>query len=289
MQTLDRIRGQDQVLDQLRRAMNAGRLHHALLFVGAPGAPERDTALALAAALQCPTTADGCGACASCEKVAANQHPDVITLEPAGAGHVISVGSIRDFLPRLAFAPHEGAVRVVIVVDAHHLNLEAANALLKTLEEPPPRTHFILVTRSPEQLPLTVRSRCQRIRFTPGEADDDESLEARLALRNELMTAVATGSFKSASDVASRLGKEKQDVLPVLALLCRAYLDAALRDAGAPAEVHVPRQLDSHDPHVRARQAHRVHQTQTAILGNAHPQLALEAMLVDLTHTENHV
>src|SRR5207249_12162345 len=91
--------------------------------------------------------------------------PGFLRLGPHG--HFVKVAQIPQVTARAAYRPHEGAVRLVVLDPADAMNLEAANALLKTLEEPPAGTHFILVSAAPERLPITVRSRCQRVRFVP--------------------------------------------------------------------------------------------------------------------------
>src|SRR5262245_2493920 len=119
--------------------LESGRLPHALLFAGPAGVGKMTCARQVSMALSCfragPRAA--CGACDACRKIREGIHPDVLTLMPQGAGNVIAIGEIRDLAGRLAYAPHEGAARVVILDGADRLTTEAANAFLKTLEEPP--------------------------------------------------------------------------------------------------------------------------------------------------------
>jgi len=166
---LGQIRGQSRVVELLRRAMAQDRVPHAYLFTGPPGAGKYTTALALAAAMNCESApGEGCGTCGPCERIAAGVHPDVQTLERQGPSQTIPIEVIRkQVIPALGLPPHEGRARLYLIEEATSLLDPAANALLKTLEEPPARTHFVLCTGSPGELLPTIRSRCQRIIFQP--------------------------------------------------------------------------------------------------------------------------
>lgn len=156
------ILGQPLALTSLRQALVHGA-SHAYLFAGPEGLGKSEAALAFAAALACPTR--GCGVCETCRRVVAGLHPDVDIVSPEGA--VITIDQIREVNSEVVRRPFEASVRVFILLDAHTMMEAAANALLKTLEEPPRHAHFILVTDSPQKLPQTVVSRCQRVPFTP--------------------------------------------------------------------------------------------------------------------------
>jgi len=182
---LGQIRGQPRVVELLRRAMAQDRVPHAYLFTGPAGAGKYTTALALAAAMNCERApGEGCGACGPCERIAAGVHPDVQTLERQGPSQTIPIEVIRkQVIPALGLPPHEGRARFYLIEEATSLLDPAANALLKTLEEPPARTHFVLCTGSPGELLPTIRSRCQRIIFQPPAAQaSGEEAGARAAL-----------------------------------------------------------------------------------------------------------
>src|SRR5687768_16197305 len=232
--------------------LDAGRLPHALLFAGPPGVGKLTQARSVAMRLSCasPSGAEPCGACVSCHKIATGVHPDFAVLRPQGAGQVIAIGEIRDLAARLAYPPHEGAARVVVLDDADRLTVEAANAFLKTLEEPPPRTHFVLVSSAPDRLPATIMSRCQRVLFLPlappvlaeilaaaGVAPERAAAVASLAggsasralalaqgdeieKRRErvrgLAAAARGGGIKAAVDAASALAAQKEEIGPTL-------------------------------------------------------------------------
>ena len=151
----------------LKRALENRTLAHAYLFSGDAGVGKKLTALALAASVNCADTGpDGaCGRCPSCRKVAAQAHPDVHMLVPDG--DEIKIDQIRQIQSELSLKPFEGDKKVLIVDGAEQMNQAAANAFLKTLEEPPGDALLILIAAMPQRLLSTIRSRCQEIRFTP--------------------------------------------------------------------------------------------------------------------------
>ena len=117
---------------------------------------------------------DACGECAACRRIARGVHADILVIEPGDSGS-IKVDQVREAIDRSAYRPFEGRRRLVVIDEADALLSEAQNALLKTLEEPPPASVFVLITNRPDVLLPTVRSRCQRLRFgplTPGEVAD---------------------------------------------------------------------------------------------------------------------
>jgi DNA polymerase-3 subunit delta' len=160
------ITGHRQLLELIARAVVRGTLPPSLIFAGPEGVGKRMAAVALAQFLNCPNRSDddSCGTCASCTRIVRRVHADVLILEAGDTG-AIRIDQIRDAIERAAYRPFEGRRRVVIIDDADAVNLEAQNALLKTLEEPPAASTFVLVTSRPDVLLPTVRSRCQRLRF----------------------------------------------------------------------------------------------------------------------------
>ncbi len=150
----------------LMRALGSGRVAHAYMFVGPDGVGKATLAFNFAKALQCQAGgADACDSCAACEKVSRGNHPDVIFVEPEGAQ--IRIEQIRELQQRIVYRPLEGSRRCVILDRAHDITLQAANALLKVLEEPPGGNVMILISRSTSVLPPTIVSRCQVIQFSP--------------------------------------------------------------------------------------------------------------------------
>lgn len=161
------IIGHDRPVGILKRALANGALAHAYLFSGEAGIGKFLTARTLAAALNCaaPGPDGGCGACPSCRKVASGTHPDVHVL--VADGDEIKIDQVREVQADLALRPFEGRRKVLILDGAEHLNEASSNAFLKTLEEPPGETLIILVTAMPQSLLVTIRSRCQELRFQP--------------------------------------------------------------------------------------------------------------------------
>jgi DNA polymerase III subunit delta' len=157
----------------------AGRMPHALLIHAAQGTGGEELALWVAQLVLCPTAAAGsatadqpCGSCSSCRRVAAGQHPDLASVRPLEDSQQIRIEQIRELGAELALTSHYGGYKVAIIDPADSLNRFAANALLKTLEEPPARTLLVLVAAQPSRLPATLRSRCQRIAVrTPTRAE----------------------------------------------------------------------------------------------------------------------
>lgn len=180
------IVGHDDIVEQIRRTLASGRLASTYLFVGPPGIGKRRFALELAHSLLCTESAEAalepCGRCESCRLFDTGSHPDldVVGLQPDKSELAISqfVGydehlKQEALCHRIALKPFFGGRRVAIVDDADHFNLYSANCLLKTLEEPPPRSLLILIGTSPARQLPTIRSRSQVVRFQPL---DDEAV-----------------------------------------------------------------------------------------------------------------
>ena len=167
------IVGHRRLLPLLSRAVSRDTLPPALLMEGPAGVGKRRAAVAIAEALNClkphqggDFARDGCGECPACRRIQRGVHPDVIVIEPGEMGS-IKIEQVRDVIARSEFRPFEGRRRVVIIDDADALVPAAQNALLKTLEEPPSASMFVLVSSIPDALLPTVRSRCSRLRFGP--------------------------------------------------------------------------------------------------------------------------
>src|SRR5688572_23563558 len=169
----------------MSRAIVRGTLPPSLLMAGPAGVGKRRTAVAMAEALNClqPHPADGleldaCGECTACRRIGRGVHPDVIVIEPGESG-TIKIEQVRDVIDKAGFRPFEGRRRVVIVDEADALVVPAQNALLKTLEEPPSASVFVLVSSIPDALLPTVVSRCPRLRFGTLAANDIAGLLMR--------------------------------------------------------------------------------------------------------------
>lgn len=168
------IVGHANLVQLLRRAVERGRVPQSLLFAGPEGVGKHATAVALAQAINCPRRSggDGCGACPVCRRIVAGTFSDVVVLDK-GTTASIGIDALRDrVLGPVGYRPFEGARRVFIIDPADEMTAPTQDALLKTLEEPPPSAILILVTAYPDSLVTTIRSRCRRLRF--GALTDDE-------------------------------------------------------------------------------------------------------------------
>jgi DNA polymerase III subunit delta' len=167
------IAGHFRLLSLLARVIARDSMPPAVLMAGPAGVGKRLTAIAIAQAVNClqPQSSreferDACGECASCRRIARGVHPDVIVVEPGETG-AIKIEQLRDIIDRSQYRPFEGRRRVVIINEADAAGADAQSALLKTLEEPPSASLFILISSIPDALLPTVLSRCPRLRFGP--------------------------------------------------------------------------------------------------------------------------
>lgn len=167
------LHGHDAVLHALRSGLSDGRLHHAYLFTGPAHVGKTTLAVQLAQAVNCDSDDPPCGTCLSCLRIAAGEHADVRTLginadAEEGPRTVIGIDAVRDDLIASAhLLPYEGRARVYMVQGADRLSTDAANALLKILEEPPPSVLILLLSDDPDGVLPTVRSRCQTLDMRP--------------------------------------------------------------------------------------------------------------------------
>jgi DNA polymerase-3 subunit delta' len=271
------ILGQDWVVSHLRTAMGKGRLAHAYLFVGPGGVGKATTARALAAALNCADPAadgDACGACPSCRRLAAGTHPDFLVITPEDKKAQISIEQIRELRRLTGFPPLGGGWRVVLIHPAEALSAQnnaAANALLKTLEEPPPRHLLVLTARGEADLLSTIVSRCHKLAFAPlpapliigelaarrGLADAPAALMAALSggslgralsldpeellqQRDQVLAdlhRLRGGSATAVLDWAQRLAKNRAELDNFLLLAQLWYRDLLLSHFQAPADL----------------------------------------------------
>ena len=157
--------GQEHVLRALVNALESGRLHHAYLFAGTRGVGKTTIARILAKALNCETgvTAEPCGTCSACNEIDEGRFIDLIEVDAASK---TKVDDTRDLLDNVQYAPARGRYKVYLIDEVHMLSKSSFNALLKTLEEPPPHVKFLLATTDPQKLPVTVLSRCLQFNLT---------------------------------------------------------------------------------------------------------------------------
>jgi DNA polymerase III subunit delta' len=184
----DQLAGQESAVAQLRQAATgAAGMTHAWLFTGPPGSGRSVAARAFAAALLCDR--QGCGQCPSCRQVVVGSHADLLLVRPDGLSYGVRL--TRDLVLRAAAAPVCGRWRVVLFEDADRATEQAANALLKAIEEPAPRTVWLLCAPSPDDLPTTIRSRCRLITLRTPSSAAVAAVLARDGIGNEQALAAA--------------------------------------------------------------------------------------------------
>jgi DNA polymerase-3 subunit delta' len=322
------IVGQDRAVARLRRAWEGGRLAQGYCFSGPPGVGKRSTALALAQAVNCLSpvrdpacgdAVDACGACRACARIAAGRHPDVavVTIEDKT---VIAIEQIREMVARTGLRAYEGQVKVWIVDPADRMSEEAANAFLKTLEEPTGGLLFVLVTTAFPALLPTIRSRCQEVRFatldathlrtalerrgysaeeaaaaaTAAEGSMERALDPGLAGRRAEDAGIvadlwaALGSIPAILEQAERLGKDKAAFERVLAALAISTHAAAVARVGGVARPPFPSErwsaveqsLEGVDLRAILRAYEAQRQAQQALAWHAQPRLTAERMLL---------
>ena len=329
------VRGHDTVLWQFQRAISEGRLAHAYLLVGPPQVGKRALALNVAQAVNClQSPGDPCGICQQCRRIALLQHADVLVIglnDGRGDGpsrREVGIDEVREVQRQASLRPFEGAYRVFIFDGAEHLSEEASNALLKTLEEPPPQVLILLSTSTEEALLPTIRSRCRRVELRPlpisavaeeliGSHSVDpetasqlarlsmgrlgwaltalsdpsmmERREAALDRAAELSRATITDRFEYAAQLATMIGREREEGIHVLHLLLSWWRDILVIRQGAEEFVY-----NGHRAQALRTEAAQLSDGQVmgfiratmdalrALDSNANPRLTLEVLMLDL-------
>ncbi|HKQ82248.1 MAG TPA: DNA polymerase III subunit gamma/tau [Steroidobacteraceae bacterium] len=241
------LKGQEHVMRALVNALESGRVHHAFLFTGTRGVGKTTIARILAKSLNCETgvTAQPCGKCSACQEIDAGRFVDLIEVDAASR---TKVDDTRELLDNVQYAPARGRYKVYLIDEVHMLSTHSFNALLKTLEEPPPHVKFLLATTDPQKLPVTVLSRCLQFnlkRLSPALITRrlTEILEAEQiafepdALR--LLARAADGSMRDALSLLDQLiafaGAQVTlaDARSMLGTIDRSHVFAVLRAIGA--------------------------------------------------------
>src|SRR5690349_12864862 len=211
--TFAELVGQEHVRRALVNALESGRVHHAFLFTGTRGVGKTTIARILAKCLNCETgvRAEPCGVCASCREIDAGRFLDLIEVDAASR---TKVDDTRELLDNVQYAPTRGRYKVYLVDEVHMLSAHSFNALLKTLEEPPPHVKFLLATTDPQKLPATVLSRCLQFNLKRLPATlirerfnyilKAEGLEAEPAAL-ELVARAAAGSMRDGLSLLDQL------------------------------------------------------------------------------------
>jgi DNA polymerase III subunit gamma/tau len=309
--SFDEVVGQQHVVRTLRNAVEQGKVHHAYLFVGSRGTGKTSMAKILARSLNCERggpTVTPCGECESCLTIAAGTSIDVIEMDAASNR---SVDDVRDLRERVAYAPAGGHWKVYILDEAHMLTKEAWNAFLKTLEEPPPNTVFVLATTESHKVMATIADRCQRFDFQRPSLEQISEVLQRVAAAEEIeiedgavsmIARSASGSFRDALATLDQLvsfggggnfggagdfGKDRIDVDAVMELLGTAApellfgaVDAVAAEDPKGVLLQVEEMARSgRDPSQFARDllAHLRHLLVTQTVGEAPPSFVVTA------------
>jgi DNA polymerase-3 subunit delta' len=241
------ITGHRRLIGLLSRSIRRGSLPQSLIFAGPPASGKRATAVAVAQALNClhpaepaPDQLDACGGCTACVRIARGIHPDVLIVEPDERAS-IRMEHVRDIVDRAAYRPFEARRRVVVIDEADALVTPAQHALLKTLEEPPSSSTFILVTARPDTLLPTVRSRCFRLVFGHRDRRPDDDQAARQVAQRVLANAAATSDaarrLDGAKELLAKIGAgragDREQMAAYLRAMASLVRDAALIATGA--------------------------------------------------------
>ena len=316
----NRIKGQERVLVLLRRAIEQERLPQAYLFLGPAGVGKKLTALALARALNCAEGgSDFCDHCPACRKIARGVHPDVLLLE-AEQGAKIKIEQVRRLQEEIAYKPFEGRWKVWIIDQAQELTAQAANCLLKTLEEPPGHSLLILIAPGSGALLATVVSRCQHVRFSRlsvgvvrellqeqgitgrdlqlgsalaqgGLSGIDREFLQRFQQQRELMLeTLERGGISGVFALADKLDKQKEEIEGVLASLNFWYRDLLLLKLDLAADLLVngdklPRlrqQAEALEFSCIQERLQSIQQALSELRYNANPRLVLENVLLEI-------
>lgn len=246
----DRLIGNHQVKEILQRMISAQRVPNSLLFVGTDGVGKREFALETAKSFACQNpqqpSGEACDACGACrraekfnlpnskdkddnEKIFFSEHPDIGLIRQAGK--FITVNQMRELENESNFRPYEARARIFIIDEAEKMNDSAANALLKTLEEPSPTSHIFLVTSRPAALLPTIRSRCQTLRFAPIEAKQIEGFlegKRQFAVADAaLLSKLSRGSVGRALNLDLEKYRERRELMLKVLESLTARLDRA--------------------------------------------------------------
>ena len=321
MPGFDAIIDQERSIRVLKALLSSRHIPHALLFTGIEGVGKRMAATAFAMACNCMERNGGeggeaCGECASCRKIAAERHPDVLRVEASGLQ--IKIDQIRALCQTLAMKPYEARVRVAIIAEAHRMNPAAGNALLKILEEPPDGTVLILTAGQTADLLPTIVSRCQHIRFKPiarrqlsamlaaahGFAEDDAQLTAALSggsltralamqrrgwlkRREWILSEMAELHRRPATvllALAEKTAQAKEDVPELLELMATWVRDVAVAQYCPERIIHqdlknqIATAARRTDLAAVGRANRAIEEARRRIRANANPRMALETL-----------
>ena len=228
--SFESLKGQDSAVSQLKAALRNDRISHAYIFSGPDGIGKRLAAINFAKALNCasPVSGSPCDQCPSCKKIASSNHPDIYTLKPKDDSMSIKIEDVRALINNIYMKPFEALKKVCIIEGAEYMKHEAANALLKTLEEPPADSVIILLTENTKSLFHTIVSRCQVVKFFPLKLKEAEEI---LTKEYSLSQADAhTLSHLSGGRLGEALKFKEEDIFTKRSLLISKIVSGSRAD-----------------------------------------------------------
>lgn len=320
------ILGHERIIEVLRRSLRTGKIAHSYLFEGISGCGRKKTALALIQALFCSVLPDdACGDCPSCRKVTGGNHADIHLIEPLPDKRDISIDQLRAMQRELSLRPYEAPRKACIIEPAERMSVNAANSLLKTLEEPPGNALIILLTENAGMLLPTIRSRCQLIRFSHlspehvrtllergGIADGTASLLApmsggsmqqaygldngSLASRREmvltLLAQLNLDRISTVFDASEELSGNRDETIETLDMMISFFRDAVHLAAGSSDIInrnirHAIESISTRRSFPRNLELlNRIYDTRHAVQRNANPKLALDHLFMNIAAVE---
>ncbi|MBI5485183.1 MAG: DNA polymerase III subunit delta' [Deltaproteobacteria bacterium] len=316
------ILGHERIVEVLRRSLRTGKIAHAYLYEGNSGCGRKKTALALIQALFCRALPDdACGVCPSCRKITAGNHGDIHIIEPLQDKRDISIEQLRAMQRELSLRPYEAPRKVCMIEPAERMSVNAANSLLKTLEEPPGNALIILLTENAGMLLPTIRSRCQLMRFShlspehvrtllektgidPGTASllapmsggsvqqalglDNEALSARREVVLSALARLDINQIATVFDSSEELSGNRDETLELLDMMLSFFRDAVHLAAGS-SEILNQNARPAIEAISRRRSLTRnlellgnIHETRRAVQRNANSKLALDHLFMNI-------
>ncbi len=290
---------QTEAWQRLQAQRRADRLPHALLIHGPAGTGKGLLARALAHSLLCREPSpqgEPCGRCRDCTLIAAGNHPDLMEVMPEEGSRQIRIDAIRALVEADTLAVEPGRARIFIVEPAERMGTAAANALLKTLEEPVPGTHMLLVSHNPDRLPITIRSRCQPLRLPLPAADEAEAWLAEQGVKDAPERLAVTGGAPLAAlaldaESVAAWAARRQDLAELAAGRAdpltvaerwekAADLETLLAELGKQVTTRLRAHPGSHLAPRLFVYLDRVFETRRELTHNPNPRLVLEDLLI---------
>src|SRR3990167_9126585 len=247
---------QTKLFQQLWQTKSDGRLPHALLFLGPKGTHKAKCALAFSRALLCETTSvtgESCGICQSCRLAVNRSHPDILWVETDATSKVIKVDQVREVSDFVAQTALRDTMRIVIIHPADKMNLMASNALLKTLEEPPPASLLILISDQQGQMPATIFSRCQRILFPSPTPDEKMAWLSSQPGRQDLFQILTRLIDNNGCPVQSAESLQQHDPMALLDFLLSWIVDVLRLQLNSESDRLINKDYLSHLMQVRQK------------------------------------